>query len=311
MSTATRPCAHCGLPTAAPGEPPFCCTGCEAVYRLLHEEGLDTFYRRLAEAGSRPEPVSAVAEVAPLSEGEVEVVRQGGRAAATAAVEGITCAACVWLLERGVGRLPGVHRFAVNFATHRAQIEWQPEAVTLEAIDRRVRALGYALRPVRAADGRRLEGRWLARLGVAAFGAMNVMLLSVGLYAGYFQGISAAAKRGIELLEWALATPVLFYAGSPFWAGAWRGLKGRALTMDLLVVLGAGLAYGHSVAAALTGRGETYFDSVVMIVALLLAGRFLEHRARARASRATDRLAALLPATARLWREGGWVDRLD
>ncbi len=304
---ATRPCAHCGLPTDAATEPPFCCTGCEAVYHLLHNEGLDAFYRRLEEGEGHPAPVSAIAEVAPLGMEEVEVVREGGHATAAVAVEGITCAACVWLLERGVGRLPGVTRFAVSFATHRAHIEWEPTTCDLAAIDARVRALGYALRPVRAAAGGRAEKGALARLGVAAFCAMNVMLLSVGLYAGYFQGMTPAVKRSLHLLNWGLATPVLFYSGLPFWRGAWRGLRGRALTMDLLVVLGAGLAYGHSVAVALTGAGETYFDSVVMIVALLLTGRYLEHRARARASAATDRLASLLPATARVWREGGWV----
>lgn len=306
---ATRPCAHCGLPTAGATEPPFCCTGCEAVYHLLHHEGLDAFYRRLEEGDGHLAPVSAITEVAPLGPREVEVVREGGHATAAVAVEGITCAACVWLLERGVGRLPGVVRFAVSFATHRAHLEWEPTATNLAAIDARVRALGYALRPVRAAADGKAEKGELARLGVAAFCAMNVMLLSVGLYAGYFQGMTPVVKRSLHLLEWGLSTPVLFYSGLPFWHGAWRGLKGRTLTMDLLVVLGAGLAYGHSVAVTLTGVGETYFDSVVMIIALLLAGRFLEHRARARAAAATDRLAALLPATARVWRDGGWVEQ--
>ena len=306
---APRPCAHCGLPTDAAGEPPFCCTGCAAVYELLHNEGLDGFYRRLDEGDGHLAPVSTVAAVVPLGEEEVAVVEEGGLATATVAVEGITCAACVWLLERGVGRLPGATRFAVSFATHRAHVDWDPAETTLAAIDRRVRALGYALRPVRAVSGGRADKRAIAGLGVACFCAMNVMLLSVGLYAGYFQGMAPLVKRSIHLLNWLLATPVLFYSGLPFWRGAWRGLRGRALTMDLLVCLGAGLAYGHSVQVTLTGQGETYFDSVVMIVTLLLTGRLLEQRARARASAATDRLAALLPATARVWHDGGWVER--
>jgi len=305
---ATRPCAHCGLPTDTGGEPPFCCTGCAAVYDLLNAEGLDAFYQRLEGGDGHLMPVSAVADVVPLGPEEVVVVEEGGLATATVAVEGITCAACVWLLERGVGRLPGVARFAVSFATHRAQVDWDSAACDLAAIDWRVRALGYALRPVRGATGGHVERGEVARLGVATFCTMNVMLLSVGLYAGYFQGMGPAIKGALHLLEWGLATPVLFYSGLPFWRGAWRGLKGRALTMDLLVCLGAGLAYGHSVVVTLSGIGETYFDSVVMIVTLLLTGRLLEHRARARASAATDRLAALLPATARVWRDPAWVE---
>ncbi len=308
VESTSLPCAHCGLPTEATGDPPFCCIGCEAVYHLLHSEGLDAFYQRLEEGDGHLQPVSSVAEVAPLGGEEVEVTREGDHAVATVAVEGITCAACVWLLERGVGRLPGVARFSVNFATHRARVAWDPAHTGLEAIDARVRSFGYALRPARGDEGGGAGG-WLARLGVAAFCSMNLMLLSVGLYAGYFQGMAPLVKRSLHLLEWALATPVLFYSGLPFWRGAWRGLRGRALTMDLLVVLGAGLAYGHSVVVTLTGRGETYFDSVVMIVTLLLTGRFLEQRVRARASRATDRLATLLPATARLWRDSAWVER--
>jgi len=307
-SPATRTCAHCGLPTGATGDPPFCCTGCAAVYELLHAEGLDAFYSRLEEGSGRLTPVSAVAAVAPLGREEVAVVEEGGLATATVAVEGITCAACVWLLERGVGRLPGVTRFAVNFATHRARVEWDPATCDLATLDRRVRTLGYALRPARAVTGGRAAIGDLARLGVACFCAMNVMLLSVGLYAGYFQGMAPLVKRSLHLLNWGLATPVLFYSALPFWRGAWRGLRSRALTMDLLVCLGAGLAYGHSAAVTLAGRGETYFDSVVMIITLLLTGRFLEHRARARATSAVDRLASLLPAQARVWRASGWQE---
>jgi len=304
---ATVECAHCGLPTAADRAPAFCCTGCEAVYALLHDEGLANFYERLDRQAAHPRPVREIAELPPIGAREIAVETDAtGHAEATAAVEGITCAACVWLLERGVGRLPGVEGFAVNFANHRVRLRWDPARVDLAAIDARVRALGYALRPTRAATDRRGDAPWWGRIGVAAFCTMNLMWLSVGLYAGYFQGMEPAVKHALHYLNWALATPVLFYSGSAFWRGAWRGLRAGGLTMDLLVCLATGLAYGYSVEVTVTGAGETYFDSVAMVITLLLAGRFLEHRARARASEATDRLGALLPATARAWRDGAW-----
>jgi Cu2+-exporting ATPase len=303
----TVACAHCGLPAPGEGGPAFCCAGCEAVYAFLHDEGLDAFYARLDRRATPLRPVREIAELPPIGAREIAIESDAtGRAQAVAAVEGITCAACVWLLERGVGRLPGVEAFAVNFANHRVRLRWDPARVGLAVIDARVRALGYALRPTRAATDRRGDAPWWGRIGVAAFCTMNLMWLSVGLYAGYFQGMEPAVKGALHYLNWGLATPVLFYSGSGFWRGAWRGLRARGLTMDLLICLATGLAYGYSIQVTLTGAGETYFDSVAMVIALLLAGRFLEHRARARASEATDRLGALLPATARVWRGGAW-----
>jgi len=300
-------CAHCGLPVAAVGAPAFCCTGCEAVYHFLHAQGLDTFYARVERQATTLRPVREIEDLPAIGGREIALeIDTTGHAEAIAAVEGITCAACVWLLERGVGRLPGVEGFAVNFANHRVRLRWDPARVDLAAIDARVRALGYALRPTHAATDRRGDAPWWGRIGVAAFCTMNLMWLSVGLYAGYFQGMEPAVKHALHYLNWALATPVLFYSGSNFWRGAWRGLRAGGLTMDLLVCLATGLAYGYSVQVTLAGTGETYFDSVAMVIALLLTGRFLEHRARARASEATDRLGALLPATARAWRDGAW-----
>jgi Cu2+-exporting ATPase len=287
--------------------PAFCCSGCEAVHTLLHDEGLDAFYARLDRRSTSLRPVSEIEELPSVGAREIAVETDAaGHAQAVAAVEGITCAACVWLLERGVGRLPGIDAFAVNFANHRVRLRWDPAQIDLITIDARVRALGYALCPARAATDRRSDAPWWGRIGVAAFCTMNLMWLSVGLYAGYFQGMEPAVKGALQYLNWALATPVLFYSGSGFWRGAWRGLRAGGLTMDLLVCLATGLAYGYSVQVTFGGAGETYFDSVAMVISLLLTGRFLEHRARARASEATDRLGALLPATARVWRGDAW-----
>jgi Cu2+-exporting ATPase len=138
----------------------------------------------------------------------------------------------------------------------------------------------------------------LKRLLVASLGMMQVMMFAVGLYAGDFQGIDLEMQRFLRLVSFLVSTPVVFYAGRPFFEGAWRGIVSRHPGMDLPVSIAVGSAYIASVYATLTNGPAVWFDSVTMFVFFLTLGRFLEMRARHRAIDRTAALSTLLPNTA-------------
>ncbi len=305
----TERCVHCNLPIPPPDRVEaridgkslaFCCRGCLNAYRILTGAGLGAFYeqRTWAEPGV-PEGAFDTA----YDPGYLErfVRPSPGGAAVDVLVDGIRCASCVWVLERWVGALPGVREVRVNFATHRARVVFDPEAVTPAAVFTRIAQIGYRPRPFSPSEAEARAARerrgLLVRFGTAAFFSMQLMVYALGLYAGYFHGMGPGLRRWLQLLTGVVATPVVFYAGWPFLAGAGRSLRNRAPDMDLLVGLGVGCAYGYSWFAWATGR-ETYFESAAMVVTLLLLGRLVEAGARRAASAGIDRLLRLAPETA-------------
>ncbi len=306
-------CAHClseivredAVLDDAGGETvPFCCRGCLAIYRLINGEGLGDFYAR--RQGWRPgPPETATADPSLFS----EVVRQAGAGMeADLLIAGIRCASCVWLIERALSRLNGVEVVRLNYATHRARIRWRPEETSIEEILRRICSLGYTPKPYTGSIYRegldRERKDLLVRFGTAAFFTMQLMLYTVALYAGYFQGMDPLYKKAFQFISWALATPVLFYSGHPFLRNSLRGVRRGLFGMDVLVALGSFSAYAYSVYAVLTG-GEVYFDTASMIVTLVLLGRLLEAGARVRAGEAVAALMTLQPKEARLLRKAG------
>ncbi len=279
----------------------FCCVGCRGVYLLVTGEGLSGFYagRRWGEPGLYADPRKPV-EVAPFREA---VVEEGGLAQLDLHIDGIRCASCVWLNERLLSQLPGVRFARVNYATHRARVRWDPAEATLEGVLGRVHAAGYQPRPWSESERQRFQDAeakdLLVRLGTAFFLASQLMIYSVALYAGYFQGMAKGTRRLMEVVALALTLPVVLYAGAPFWRSALRSARRLRFDMDALIVLGSGAALLYSLYAMATGA-EVYFDTAAMIVTLVLVGRYVEARARARASEAVARLGRLLPAEARV-----------
>ena len=304
-------CDHCLLefpereavrePASSGGGRVFCCTGCLGVYRLLSEEGLTRFYegRRWDEPGLFADPERPV-DAAPF---RGAVVERDGLAQVDLFVDGIRCASCVWLNERLLSRLSGVRSARVNYATHRARVRWDPAEATLEGVLGRVRAAGYEPRPWSESERQRTQDAevrdLLVRLGTAFFLSSQLMIYSAALYAGYFQGMQPGTRRLMEVVALALTLPVVLYAGAPFLRSAGRGLRRFRFDMDALIVLGAWAALLYSAYAMAVGA-EVYFDTAAMIVTLVLAGRYVEARARARASEAVAHLGRLLPVQARL-----------
>jgi len=306
-------CAHCLLEvpeesaireTIDGKESVFCCPGCRAIHGLLRSEGLTGFYAR--RHGWTPGPPETAR--VPLDAFDGAVRTSGRQAEADLLISGIRCASCVWLIERYLGKRPGVLSTRVNFATGRARVSWDPSETGVGDVVLAIRALGYTPYPPEAlhvGDALRREtSDLLLRFGTAAFLSMQVMLFTAGLYAGYFQGIDARYAHLFRWLCFLLSTPVVFYSGAPFLLGALRGARHGAFGMDALVFLGAFSAYGYSTASLFLG-GEVYFDTSTMILTLILLGRYIEAGAKARAAEGISRLVRLAPVVARKVVQGG------
>lgn len=284
---AVAACPHCGTFVEGGG---YCCTGCEMAASIIQGAGLDRYYRTREKPAARPGKGRTDWSQVPVAEAE------GGHTSCELAVDGLDCAACVWVVERVLETVPGVERANVSYATGRARLAWNRNRTNLPELCAKVEALGFRPRPLTAAPER--DRSLLLRLGVSAFVAMNVMLLAVSLYAGWFAGMDEAYVTLFRWTSLALATPVATWAAWPFYRSAWNGLRARVLHMDLPVSLGVAVMYTHAVWATLSGH-EAYLDSLTMLVALLLGGRVLEQGGRRRAVEAALALASSAPRSAR------------
>ncbi len=313
-------CYHCGQPVPhgvmmsvmVDGEArAMCCIGCQAVAKAIVDEGLGDYYRTrdaLPEtARTGPESVPAVLsqlqlyDNADFQKSFVRALGENEREAALI-IEGITCAACIWLNEQHVAKLPGVVGIHINFATRRARVRWNEKQIKLSDILAAIAAIGYRAHPYdvgKSEELARQERRSaLWRVFVAGFGMMQVMMYAVPVYVA---GEGEMPPNIESLMRWAslvLTVPVIAYSAAPFFLGAWRDVWLFRVGMDVPVALGIGAAFVASVWATLTGAGEVYFDSVAMFVFFLLGGRYLEMTARQRAVSATEALAKLMPAFA-------------
>ncbi len=310
-------CFHCGLPVppgaryaaAIDGQrQPMCCHGCQAVAEAIVAAGLTDFYRHRTTPSRRAEDLIPQAlrglelyDRPDLQKSFVHAESDHVREAALM-LEGIVCAACVWLSEHHVSALPGVLEFRVNYSTHRAQVRWDERQIKLSEILAAIAAIGYIAHPFDPSRQEALQKREravaLRRLAVAGLASMQVMMLAVGLYVGEHQGMEPWIQ---DFLRWAcliLTVPVMVYSAQSFYSAAWRGLRRRQLGMDVPVTLAIGAAFIASVWYTWQGGGEVYYDSVTMFVFFLLTARFLEMSARHQAGRISEALVRMLPATA-------------
>ncbi|MFA9459344.1 heavy metal translocating P-type ATPase [Thiohalorhabdus sp. Cl-TMA] len=317
MSEAPAGCYHCGLPvpgndpwrgTVGGAEVSFCCAGCRAVAEAIDRAGLTAYYQQRTAYPERPE--EAVPEVLrdaglyDREEVQESFVRQeAGIREASLILEGITCAACVWLNERQLQATQGVVDAQVNYTTHRARVRWDPDRISLSQILQRIAAIGYTAHPY---DPERQEAALarerrdlLKRIGVAAMATVQLMMIAVGLYAADFYPIDERFLAFFRWISLALAVPVLTYSGRSFFAGAWSSLRRGQGSMDIPVALALGLTFSASAWATIIGRGDVYFETMAMFVLFLLTSRFLEMNARKRAAEANEELSRLVPTMAR------------
>lgn len=220
------------------------------------------------------------------------------------AVTGIECAACLRRVEDGLSRLDGVTKVRANLTNKRVAVEWQDHRFDPARILSRLDELGFGADPfdpgrvktAEAEDARTL----LKALAVAAFASMNVMLLSVSVWSGNVSDITPETRDLFHWLSAVIAIPAVAYAGQPFFRSAWRALSAGALNMDVPISLGVLLAVGLSLYETAHSASHAYFDSSVMLLTFLLAGRYLERSMRRQTRALAENLAALRADTVTL-----------
>ncbi len=266
-------CLHCGTPCAGS----FCCRGCEVVYQVIRREGLDRFYDLGGALG-----VPATHADAPADHKWVTVAAE--RVAAgepvqrlTLDVQGIRCAACVWLLEQMFSRRRdrGALDIVVNPALGILSLTVTPEFPLVDVVND-IEQFGYRLGPARKQDAPSASRDLLWRLGVCVALAMNGMIFGIATYAGLRSG---PIYRLFQDLNFALAAAAVLVGGSVFFRSAWEALRRGLLHLDLPIAMGILLAFGSSTLSFVSHRGDaTYFDTLSVFIALMLLGRFLQER---------------------------------
>lgn len=313
----SKDCYHCSEPVPSGssfqidilGETrDMCCPGCESVAQTIVENGLSSYYQyRTAPADKAdlvPEQLKALAHY-DHNEIQKEFIRTNDNfKEVTLSLDGVSCAACAWLIEKQLANAQGIHQIKVNTSTHRALLSWNPEETKLSTLLTLIHQLGYKAAPFEAdkqeEEYHRSMKQYLYRLGVAGLATMQVMMLAVALYLEVFGDLDAEFRNYLRYVSLVFATPVMLYSALPFYMNAWRSLKARTLGMDVPVSIAMLFAYFASVVATVTESGEVFFESVAMFTFFLLLGRFLEMRARRKAAAITGNLLKLIPVMATL-----------
>ncbi|UCF67693.1 MAG: heavy metal translocating P-type ATPase [Acidobacteriota bacterium] len=323
-SRAGHPCCdHCGLPVAPAliepnAEAQFCCSGCRVVYEAIHGYGLTRYYE-LKDRDDESVPArftgSDYRRYDDPAFRELYVSRSSQGLDTTALyLEGMHCAACVWLIEKLPQLVDGVVEIRVEIGRQMARLTWDRERVELSRIARVLDSLGYSSHPYRGTRReriRRLENRrHLIRIGVAGACAGNVMLIAFALYGAMFSGMQPEFRA---LFRWAsllLALIALVWPGRVFLTGALSSMRTRVMHMDVpvAVALLVGTLWGAT--NTIRGVGEIYFESLTAVIFLLLIGRWIQHRQQWSAHDAIELLYRLTPATARQVEADGAVREL-
>lgn len=321
MTTPAHECSHCGLPVPIGLIEPsagqqFCCAGCRAVYHTLHACGLETYYRLRDVAGKPAHPGTSKFEsfdtpafadlyVQPIGDdcSLVDLV-----------LEGVTCAACVWLVEKLPTVLPGVIEARLSLREATVRVTWNHQQISLSQVARTLDSLGYTPHPakgvVRQDVLRREDRKRIVHLAVAGALAGNTMLLALALYAGRFATMEDQYRMFFRWISAGLGIISLVWPGATFFRGAISAIRLRGVSLDVPIAL-ALLAGGTvGIVNVILNRGEVYFDSLTVLVFLLLVGRFLQFRQQRRADAAVELLFSLAPAMCRMVRDDGTVEEL-
>jgi len=288
----------------------FCCFACQTVCQTIYSAGLESFYQKTPEGETLSPPPELTSELASYDLDEIQsdyTVVDGDIRSIHLLVEGIHCAACVWLIEHSLAKQKGVVSAEVNLTSKRLWLKWDNSVSPLSTLLQALGDIGYAAIPF---DSDTAEGALakrhrslLYRMAFAGFAMMNLMWISIALYSGADEG---EFKNWFHWISFFIATPTLFYAGYPFLRNAILGLRRRYLTMDLPIAIGASATYAYSSYITITGSnyGEVYFDTVVNFLFVILVGRYLEAISKRQALSATSRLLELQPKLATVVTDG-------
>ncbi|MGL4475672.1 MAG: heavy metal translocating P-type ATPase, partial [Shewanella sp.] len=319
-------CYHCHE-VVAPGtsfsviidghDRPMCCPGCEAVAQTIIHAGLSSYYQYRTEPGSSqrglvPDELLSFSAY-DLAEVQQEFVSTEDNASrVTLTLDGITCAACAWLIEHKISALPGIVRISVNTTTQRALILFKADDISMSQILQELSNIGYQAAPftleAEELKSQRQSKQFLLRLGLAGFATMQVMMFALALYSDFFTDLELEYRDYFRWVSLIFAAPVVCYSAAPFYFSAVRSLLAGRLNMDVSVSIAILGAYISSVVATINGTGEVYFESVTMFTFFLLLGRYLEQKALQTASVSASNLQKVVPLTARLVLADGYRD---
>jgi Cu2+-exporting ATPase len=309
-------CAHCGAPL-----PPnavlstdghgFCCSGCSTVFAAIQSAGLGAFYdHREADLGAALPARPTGSRFSDLDDSAfTDALRShpDGTRSTELALEGLHCAACVWLVESLPRVVPGVLDARLDFARSLLTVRWDPQKTTLGAAARELDRWGYTPHPARTAEAvAGVDRSLLMRLGVAGAVAGNVMLMALALYSGAGSRLDTDYSTFFRYGSLALSLPSVLYCAEPFLRGAWASVRARIPSMDLPIAIGIVAGFTSGAVNTLRGEGEIYFDTISTLIFLLLVGRWLGQKQMLRAATATDFAQALAPTTARCADGAGW-----
>ncbi len=304
-----RPCIHCGEPSDSYSEQPaeeiFCCNGCRGAYELIHGWGLESFYglrdqlgqgtmTRVKDESTRYDRFDSDEFLGPST----PVPQADGLMCSELALHGLHCAACAWLIENAALRTPGWNAARVKMSDHTLRIVFDPTTTTLSRIARLLDRLGYELAPIspeRDSHFQNESRRHLIRIAIAGFCAANAMWIAVALYAGEAYGVAADHRFFMRMIGTGLGIVAVVFPGRTFFTGAIASLKTRVPHMDLPVALGLAVGTLVGTVNAITGEGHLYFDSLAVLVFLLLIGRWIQFHQQHRSAKAVDLLLRITP----------------
>lgn len=302
----------------------FCCYGCLAIAETIVSGGLESFYQHRTQASDKPDALNQdlIEEMKLYDDAELQaefVEQQGDLSEASLSIGGITCAACIWLLEKEITRLEGVIQFTVNHTTHKAQLRWKQGQTPLSEVLITIRKLGYKGFPYDEGLARQFAEKekktTIFRIAVAGIASMQNMMFALPLYLGFYSGITS---EFVSLFRWVsllMCLPVVLFSATPFFRAAYRDLKTRHLTMDMPVSIAILGAFFASAWITFTGEAslesDVYFDSVSMFTFFLLLGRFIEMQTRHKHLNSDVEMSRLLPGTAviRMPVENGFIEK--
>ena len=283
-------CFHCGenCPehSYALAGRDFCCFGCQTVFSLLQENGLEQFYQLQAAPGTRIRAGAAVARWTFLDEPAVAEkildYADPTQAKVTLHLPAIHCVACVWLLENLFKLHPGIGPSQVNFSRREAAITFAPDKIKLSELVALLASIGYepelTLDETEKAQPSPWRKKAWLQIGLAGFAFGNIMLMSLPFYFGLDSFNGPWFKLIAGWLGLAFALPVVTFSAADFWRAAWFSLRQRTITMEIPIVLGLAAIYAASVFEVLAQRGPGYCDSLCGLIFFLLCGRLFQKK---------------------------------
>jgi P-type Cu2+ transporter len=307
-------CTHCDLPVPkglvrAGESEQFCCEGCRAAHAVIMGCGLGQYYTHLAAIDADKRAANTPRKTYTDFDDKAfldrwATRRPDGLTTVELYIEGVHCAACVWLIERLERLVEGVVSARLNLSQSVAHIVWDESKVPLSTIAKTIATLGYTPHAARGDGARQIRIRenrtFLIRIAAAGFLAANVMLVSIALYGEMWGSMQENFQTLFRWTAAALAGVSLAWPGAVFFRGALGAIRARGWSLDMPIALALSIGGISGLANTIRGSGEIYFDSLTMLVFLLLIGRWLQVRQQRSALDAVELMSALTPRTVRI-----------